>query len=127
MNSDANWAQATQKMQETLNTMGAGVQQALGAMGGASPLATTGLPPGFPPLDFSKFATLGQNLPAIHFDPAKLQVSIEEMGFGLFSIRERLDHLGGTMRVRSAPGCGTQVILGVSVPAEARRFEELQL
>ena len=73
MNSDANWADATQKMQETLNTMGAGFQQAWGAATGANPLATTGLPPGFPPIDFSKFSTLGQNLPPIHFNAAKLQ------------------------------------------------------
>ena len=32
-------------------------------------------------------------------------------GFGLFSIRERLDHLGGQLKIKSKPGHGTQVIL----------------
>jgi PAS domain S-box-containing protein len=32
-------------------------------------------------------------------------------GFGLFSIRERLHHLGGEMTVDSTPGCGTRVTL----------------
>jgi signal transduction histidine kinase len=32
-------------------------------------------------------------------------------GFGLFSIRERLHHLGGEITVDSAPGCGTRVTL----------------
>jgi PAS domain S-box-containing protein len=34
-------------------------------------------------------------------------------GFGLFSIRERLKHLGGNMEVESEPGRGTQVTLTV--------------
>jgi signal transduction histidine kinase len=34
-------------------------------------------------------------------------------GYGLFSIRERLQHLGGVMRIRSAPGQGTTVTLAV--------------
>lgn len=34
-------------------------------------------------------------------------------GFGLFSIRERLDHLGGRMELESRPGCGTTVSLVV--------------
>jgi signal transduction histidine kinase/ActR/RegA family two-component response regulator len=32
-------------------------------------------------------------------------------GFGLFSIRERLDLVGGGMQVKSFPGCGTRVVL----------------
>jgi len=39
-------------------------------------------------------------------------------GFGLFSIRERLRHLGGTIEFTAAPGRGTRVVL--SVPAEPR-------
>ena len=61
MNSDANWAQAAQQMQETL---GAGLQQAMAAFG------TTGTPVGFPQMDLSQF---NQALPAITFDPVKLQ------------------------------------------------------
>ena len=34
-----------------------------------------------------------------------------EGGFGLFSIRERLGHLGGRVEVQSSPGQGTRVIL----------------
>ena len=37
-------------------------------------------------------------------------------GFGLFSLRERLIHFGGTMDVESAPGAGTRVT--VRVPRE---------
>jgi len=35
----------------------------------------------------------------------------EIKGFGLFSIRERLDHLGGQLKINSQPGQGTQVTL----------------
>lgn len=34
-------------------------------------------------------------------------------GIGLFSLRERLDHMGGSLRIRTAPGRGTTVILTV--------------
>ena len=33
------------------------------------------------------------------------------MGYGLFSIRERLKHVGGMVEIQSEPGCGTRVIL----------------
>src|SRR6185369_7494386 len=36
-------------------------------------------------------------------------------GFGLFSIRERLHHLGGEMTVDSTPGCGTRVTLAAQL------------
>lgn len=46
------------------------------------------------------------------FDPAALRSSPDaQPGFGLFSIRERLRHLGGTLEVRSRPGEGTHVVL----------------
>ncbi len=35
----------------------------------------------------------------------------EKVGLGLFSIRERLDHLGGQVQINSSPGKGTRVIL----------------
>jgi signal transduction histidine kinase len=35
-------------------------------------------------------------------------------GFGLFSIRERLNHLGGDMQIDSVPGAGTRIV--VSAP-----------
>jgi signal transduction histidine kinase len=37
-------------------------------------------------------------------------------GFGLFSIRERLQHLGGSLKIESTPGQGTRVTL--SAPLE---------
>jgi PAS domain S-box-containing protein len=42
-----------------------------------------------------------------------------ERGFGLFSIRERLDHLGGHMEIESKPGRGIRVSL--YIPIERRR------
>jgi signal transduction histidine kinase len=55
----------------------------------------------------------------IAFDP-----SPEASGFGLFSVRERLHHLGGSMKVDSMPGRGTSVVLIAPFStegAEARR------
>jgi signal transduction histidine kinase len=34
-------------------------------------------------------------------------------GFGLFSIRERIGHLGGTVEIESRPGDGTRVQITV--------------
>ncbi|MEO7885364.1 MAG: class I poly(R)-hydroxyalkanoic acid synthase [Polaromonas sp.] len=65
MNSDANWAQAAQQMQETF---GAGLQQAMSAMTSAGMPA--GFPPGFPPMNASWPA---QSQPALQFDAEKLQ------------------------------------------------------
>jgi len=42
-------------------------------------------------------------------------------GFGLFSIKERLQHLGGRFEIVSEPGQGTQVSL--IVPLEQHRTE----
>jgi len=50
------------------------------------------------------------------FDPAELRPGggFSE-GFGLFSIRERLDYLGGRMEISSLPGRGSRVILTVPI------------
>ena len=32
-------------------------------------------------------------------------------GFGLFSLRERLDHMGGSLRIRTAPGRGAAIVM----------------
>ena len=61
MNSDAQWSQAAQQMQETF---GAGFQQMLGAFETGSP------PAGSPQIDLSTFQ---QALPSLRFDPVKLQ------------------------------------------------------
>jgi PAS domain S-box-containing protein len=61
----------------------------------------------------------------IGFNPAEIQAAGDK-GFGLSSIRRRLDLLGGQMEIHSAPGRGTQTILrsplisggGLPVPAE---------
>lgn len=42
---------------------------------------------------------------------APLASGIHAHGFGLFSIRERLEHLGGRLAIESAPGGGTKVVL----------------
>jgi PAS domain S-box-containing protein len=47
------------------------------------------------------------------FDPVEQSRHVESGHFGLFSIRERLEYLGGTCKVQSAPGEGTKVILTV--------------
>jgi CheY-like chemotaxis protein len=49
----------------------------------------------------------------IGFDPGRLddQETTGHIGWGLFSIRERLSLLGGTVEIDSAPGRGTQVRL----------------
>ncbi len=48
------------------------------------------------------------------FDPAAGATRGD--AFGLFSIRERLRDLGGTVEIESAPGAGCRVILGVPLP-----------
>ncbi len=49
------------------------------------------------------------------FDPAELldggSDSVADSCFGLFSIRERLELLGGRLQINSRPGCGTQVMV----------------
>jgi PAS domain S-box-containing protein len=48
----------------------------------------------------------------VGFDPADVQRRlIRGGGFGLFSIRERLEYLGGAFEMKSAPGSGTAVTL----------------
>jgi signal transduction histidine kinase len=46
------------------------------------------------------------------FDPAEVRSREGACGgFGLFSLRERLDALGGSMEIESSPGNGTRVVL----------------
>jgi signal transduction histidine kinase len=48
----------------------------------------------------------------VGFDFSKVQFSLENLsGFGLFSIRERMEHFGGTFDVESKPGKGTLITL----------------
>jgi signal transduction histidine kinase len=54
------------------------------------------------------------------FDPAGTQApDPRSMGLGLFSIRERLDYLGGRMEVQSTPGQGTRVTLSAPLDPQA--------
>jgi len=46
------------------------------------------------------------------FDPKKVTATgTKKGGFGLFSIRERLEQLGGRIEIKSAPGCGCKVTM----------------
>jgi signal transduction histidine kinase len=55
----------------------------------------------------------------VGFDSSKLGQSLSRnRGFGLFSIRERLSHLGGSLATRTQRGCGTCVTIRVPLKAE---------
>jgi signal transduction histidine kinase len=41
-------------------------------------------------------------------------------GLGLFGIRERLKYLGGTMKITTAPGKGTRIVIGILNPDEEK-------
>ncbi len=59
----------------------------------------------------------------IGFTVSKMNFYLDEnKGFGLFSIKERLRHLGGQMDVRSGRGRGTRVILTAPITAENEKF-----
>jgi ligand-binding sensor domain-containing protein/signal transduction histidine kinase len=47
----------------------------------------------------------------VGFDPEASKASRESGGFGLFSIRERLDLIGGRLQIDSAPGRGARLSL----------------
>ncbi len=57
--------------------------------------------------------TLTVNDDGVGFDTTKLEQSAVREGFGLFSIRERLRHFGGSMILVSNIGHGTKVTLAV--------------
>jgi signal transduction histidine kinase len=55
----------------------------------------------------------------VGFDPAEMGPHMDENGrFGLFSLRERLEPLGGHMEVASKPGHGTRVTLVAPLSSE---------
>jgi DNA-binding NarL/FixJ family response regulator len=50
------------------------------------------------------------------FDPTSAatgQVAGQLKQFGLFSVRERMEAMGGCMMIESSPGCGTRIVLRV--------------
>ncbi len=53
----------------------------------------------------------------VGFDVAQLDLSIKETGgFGLFHARERVEYLGGTLKIASSPGKGTHI--NIAIPYE---------
>jgi PAS domain S-box-containing protein len=57
------------------------------------------------------------------FDATKTSIHSVEGGFGLFSIREKIDLLGGKTIIDSSPGIGTSIV--ISIPAsQAVTFNE---
>ena len=56
----------------------------------------------------------------VGFDPGASVAT--DHGFGLFSIRERLKHLGGRMEIVSAPGQGTRVTLEAPITSEKAKI-----
>ena len=54
----------------------------------------------------------------VGFDPARQPASGE--GFGLTSMRERVEILGGTLEVRSSPGDGTTILVKLSQTKEGQ-------
>lgn len=52
----------------------------------------------------------------VGFDPGAALFRLDpHTGYGLFSVRERLEHLGGRFEIQSRRGRGTEVILVASV------------
>ncbi|MHB8068436.1 MAG: response regulator [Desulfobaccales bacterium] len=59
----------------------------------------------------------------VGFIPTPVGTEAKTGGFGLFSIRERLHHLGGRMQVESAPGQGTKVSLLIPLWEEDKKLQ----
>jgi signal transduction histidine kinase len=57
----------------------------------------------------------------VGFDPAAVSRRAVSDSFGLFSIRERLRHLGGRMDVDTAPGRGSRITVSLPLAGGARR------
>jgi len=56
--------------------------------------------------------SLADNGAGFAVDPAGTGLSMDKTGgFGLFNIKERLEHLGGNLKIESAPGRGTTITL----------------
>lgn len=62
----------------------------------------------------------------IGFDPAEIEgIAGTERGFGLFSIRERLHYLGGSVYIKSAPHKGTRITLLAPLKDSSRSLSGL--
>jgi signal transduction histidine kinase len=51
----------------------------------------------------------------VGFDVEEMRAARDASGFGLFSVREQIDRLGGTVQISSAPSVGTRVSMRVPV------------
>jgi len=60
----------------------------------------------------------------IGFDPGFTASRGRACGFGLFSVRERLHHLGGEFQIESEPGHGTRVRLQVPLTTETGKEQD---
>jgi signal transduction histidine kinase len=49
------------------------------------------------------------------FNPESLDSAVAQDGFGLLSLRERVDYIGGNLRIESAPGNGSKFILSIPI------------
>ena len=54
----------------------------------------------------------------VGFEPAAAARAADR-GLGLISIRERVAHLQGTLRVENAPGKGTRLVVDMPAPVRA--------
>jgi PAS domain S-box-containing protein len=59
----------------------------------------------------------------VGFIPTPPGTAVKTSGFGLFSIKERLHHLGGRLQVESAPGQGTKVSLLIPLWEENQKLQ----
>jgi signal transduction histidine kinase len=60
----------------------------------------------------------------VGFDASQLTANMRKnKGFGLFSIRERLSYIGGTIDIESEPGVGTKIV--ITAPAKQRSGEKI--
>ena len=60
----------------------------------------------------------------IGFASEDVNETLERNAFGLFSVRERVEHVGGAMKIRSTPGKGAVVTLDIPPIAAPRRSAE---
>ncbi len=60
----------------------------------------------------------------VGFNPAEVaSLAARTGGFGLFSIRERLEQVGGHLQIESAPGCGTKITIMAPLKQEKIKSE----
>jgi signal transduction histidine kinase len=63
----------------------------------------------------------------VGFDVARvMSYGGQQFGYGLFSIREQMQNIGGTMEVNSTKGAGTKVVLKVAVDGALEGKEDLK-